>query len=355
MCFNLFSQPLQSGALEDERPVKEKEKDYRFEEIVAAADAVTWVEKDTYRRFPIFDQNGSYSCVAQTLAKVLGVMHQVNEGEWIKFSPGFIYQLRFNRPNGGMAGIDAWEIVRKNGALLDEFFRSDKKTEAQLDGYQVKNYEKDVASIFKIKNYVVLPTQDIDTIASVIQKTNKAVMVWFYFTISEWKRSVPVILNHSLSRFASTTARHSVTAVDYTLYKGKKALIIDDSWGLNTGINGQRIITEDFFKERNFFAAYPINFVFGEETTPKPKYEFNNNLQYGLLENPEVVKLQDVLKWFGYFPLNVTSTGNYYSITAKAVLDWQIKYNVDTLEELERLRGHYFGVKSRTKMNELLS
>lgn len=344
-----------TGALLDTRPEKEKEKDYKFEEIVAGVAPVEWKEKpqSEWRKFPIFDQDGSYTCVAMTLAKTLGIMHQVNEGEWITFSPGYIYQQRFNRPGGGMAGVDAWEIARKNGALIEDLFPSQKKRDPEIDAYQVKDYEKEVARVFKVKNYVVLPTKNIDTIASVIQKTNKGVMVWFYFTIREWKRSVPVIQNHGLSLYALNTARHSVTAVDFTIYNGKKALIIDDSWGLDSGIGGQRIITEDFFKERNFFAAYPINFVFQEgEEDNKPTFTFDKDLTFGI-RDPDVVNLQNALKWLGLFPSNVSSTGYYYSITAKAVYDFQVKYKVADMVELNALQGKRVGSKTRAKLNEI--
>ena len=355
MCFNFFKKDTVGGALLDDRLKEEKEKDYKFEEIVAETDSVIWKGKSEYRRFPIFDQNNSYTCVAMTLAKVLGIMHQINEGEWITFSPGYFYQQRANRPRGGMSGIDAWNIARKNGALIEDLFPSQKKTDTQIDTYEIKDYEKDLAQVFKVKNYIILPTKDIDTIASVIQKTGKGVMVWFYFSLKEWKKIVPIVYSHSLTPYSITALRHSVTAVDYTLYNGKKALIIDDSWGFGSGMNGQRIITEDFFKERNFFASYPINFVFQEEEGEKPKHQFNRNLEYGILKDPDVVALQNCLKWEGLFPLNTTSTGNYYSITAKAVLDFWKKYNIATQHEIVLLKGRRVGAKTRTKLNELFS
>jgi len=354
--FNLFKRQKGTGALIDTRPQEEREKDFKFEEIVASADPVNWVEKtqSEWRKFPIFDQNGSNACVAFSLSKILGIMHQVNEGEWIDFSPGFIYQQRANKPGSGMGGVDAWEIVRKNGALLDVFFPSQGKNDDYLDSYQVKDYERQIASIFKISNYVVLPIKDIDTIASTIQKTGKAVMVWYWWNYDEWDINVPTIKYPDLIK-ETAAGRHSVSAVDFTLYQGKKALIIEDSWGKNYGINGQRIITEDFHSQRNFFAAYPINFQFEVSTTVKPSYTFNNDLKYGMTNNSEVKILQDALKYFGFFPINTDSTGNYFGLTAKAVYNWQVKYQVAPIEELNVLQGKVFGPASRAKMNELLN
>ncbi len=244
----MFKTKKGTGALLDNRPSEEKQKDYLWKEIVANPEPVNWQEKSQWRKFPIYDQNGSSSCVAFSLAKILGIMHQVNEGEWIDFSPGFIYQQRSNKPSAGMAGIDAWEIVRKNGALLESFFPSQGKDDHYFDTYPVKNYEKEIASVFKISNYVILPTKDIDTIASTIQKTNKGVMVWYYWTYDEWDRDLPIIKDYSLD--STSACRHSVVAVDYILTNGKKCLIIDDSWGCFD--KGTEILTKEgwkFFKD----------------------------------------------------------------------------------------------------------
>jgi len=341
------------GALIDTRPIEEKQKDYLFSEIVSGVEPVNWIEKKEWRKFPVFNQNSSGACVAFSLAKILGVMHQANEGEWVTFSPGFIYQQRANKPSGGMGGVDAWEIVRKNGALLEELFPSQNKTDAELDAVQVKAYEQQVASVFKIGNYVILPNGDIDTIASVIQKTGKAVMVWYFWNVDEYNRPEPIIEDLSLSP-QTAQGRHSVSAVDFTLKDGKKYLVIDDSWGVDTGINGQRLISEDFHKARNFFAAYPINFQFDVSTTVKPSYTFTRTLYYGMQNDPDVKALQDALKYFGTFPTNTESTGNYFGVTSKAVYDWQVKYQVAPQEELNSLQGRVFGPKSIQKMNELL-
>jgi hypothetical protein len=341
------------GALIDTRPVEEKQKDYLFSEIVAGVEPVNWVEKKEWRRFPVFNQDGSSGCVAFSLAKILGVMHQVNEGEWVTFSPGFIYQQRANKPQPGMIGVDAFEIVRKNGALLEELFPSQNKSDEELDSYQVKNYEKEIAAVFGIDNYVILPTRDIDTIASVIQKTGKAVMAWYFWNVDEYNRPEPIIQDFGLTP-SLAQGRHSVSVVDFTLKDGKKYLVIDDSWGVNTGINGQRLISEDFHRARNFFAAYPINFRFDVYTAVKPSYVFTKNLYYGTKNDPDVKALQDALKYFGTFPINAESTGSYFGLTAKAVYDWQTKYKIASQDEIDALGGKVFGPKSIKVMNELL-
>lgn len=368
-----------SGALIDTRGDAEKENDYQFGEIVAATNPVNWVEKpqSAWRRFPIFNQDGSGSCVAQTLAKLLGILYWLKNQLYVHFSATHIYQRRANKPSGGMAGVDAFNIASK-GATLEELVPSQNMTDPQMDGTEIPQYKQDVGSVFKMGNYVSLPIKDIDTIASVIQTTDKGVMVWFYFEHREWT-DVPQVLNPNLDLRAASTSRHSVTAVDFTLYQGKKALIIEDSWGPGHGMGGQRIITEDFFRVRNWFAAYPISFAFEDQTQPqpqpspgpaKPKYTFTKPLEFipwdsaknqpanvALHENQkaDVVALQNILKYEGHFPSNVSSTGYYGSITAKAIDNFQRAHQVAPLSELDSLRGRRVGPKTIKVLNEIYS
>ena len=306
------------GALIDTRTEEQKEKDYKFGEIVSSIEPVNWIEKpqSSWRKFPIFNQNGSGSCVAQTLRKLYGVYLWLKTNYYVDISASHIYQRRANKPAPGMGGTDVFTIGQQ-GTTLNSFASSDNMTDAQMDNVSVNDFMIKVGQVFKLGKYVVVSPTDIDTIASIIQATGKAVMVWFYFTYKEWG-NIPEILNPNLDRFAQSTLRHSVAAVDFTLINGKKALIIDDSWGLSQAMNGQRVITEDFFNARNFFAAHFQNFAF-EEVVSKPHY------------NGTIVSLQDCLKAEGLFPTNVSSTGVYGSITIKAVNAFQVKYGLDPI------------------------
>lgn len=318
MINNIFRKQKGTGALEDLRPFTEKEKDYEFKEMVTSAEPVNWVEKNSWRTFPIYDQNGSGSCVAQTVAKMLGVMYWLLNNEYVHFSATHVYQRRDNKPKGGMEGVNALDIARE-GVTLEDLVVSQKMTDEQMDSVKIPEYKAKVGEIFKVGNYVTLPTKDIDTIASVIQKTGKPVMVWFYFNHDEWTKE-PTIKRY-LEVYGSKTSRHSVTAVDFFLKNGKKYLVIDDSWGTSYGEKGQRFISEDFFKVRNFFAAYFINFKFDEVVIPDlPK--ITKDLQLGM-NDPEVKILQDKLKVKGFFPTNIESTGYFGAITKKAVQQFQ--------------------------------
>jgi len=324
----------------DERSPAEKAKDYRLEEIVASVNPVTWVEKprEQWRKFPIFNQNGSGSCVAQTLAKLMGILYFLLNGDYVHFSATHIYQRRNNKPQSGMGGTDAFDIARE-GVTLEVLVPSQNMTDEQMDKVIVEDYKDQVGKIFKIPKYVMLPVKNLETAASVIQTTGKGVMTWFCFIIKEWTE-LPKIIDESLKETDERALRHSIAAVDFTLLGksnmpknkevwGKKAVIVDDSWGTSYGVAGQRIITEDFYAKRNFFAAYPLNFVFKEAADPnKPHYTFTKELRFSttFFTDKDVFALQNILKYEGVFPVNVDSTGYYGAITAKGVGEYKKKY-----------------------------
>lgn len=342
-----------TGANVDTRTEDEKLKDFTFEEFVAAANPVDWQPKteSEWRKFPIFNQNGSGSCVAQTMAKLMGILYWLKNQVYVHFSATHIYQRRSNRPGTGMQGVDAFNVARE-GVTLEDLVPSQGLTDYQMDGVQIPQYKKEVGEVFKIGNFVILPTKDIDTIASVIQTTGKAVMIWLYWKVNEWT-NVPEIKYPDLE--FKTADKHSITATDFFLRDGKKCLLIEDSWGQGYGYSGRRIITEDFFKIRNFFAAYPVCFKFDDtQTSEKPKHTFTITLKFGD-KNEYVIWLQDILKYEGLFPSNVDSTGLYGAATAKGVMEFQTKYKVATPDEIAELQGRSAGPKTIAKLNELYS
>jgi len=325
-----WKKKFKNGANRDTRSATAQAKDYFLNEIVKSPEPVNWVEKpqNTWRNFELRNQDGSGSCVAQTVAKMLGICHYLNKGYFPTLSASYVYQKRSNKGTEGMMGVDAWEIARKYGSILEENMPSQNLSEIKINEVELKPVYEHIGQAFAVSNYVQL-TPNIEEIASVIQKTSKPVMVWFSFDYDEWT-DIPTI-KRNWGKY-----NHSVTAVDYTLYKGKKALIIEDSWGSwssDLGKKGQRIITEDFMP-RCWFAAYPINFKYEEQKTDKPKFDGS------------VKSLQDILKYEGFFPKNVESTGVFGSITRTALIKFQQKYNI------EPALGN-FGPITKQKLSEI--
>jgi len=252
-----------------------------------------------------------------------------------------------------MIGANAFEIMQK-GVAPSAFAPDERMSDSEMDALTVSPFAAHVGEAFAIGNYLTVKAGDIDLIASIIQETGKAVMVWFYFEYAEWTER-PTIKNPKLDLYAGATCRHSVAAVDFTLTEdGKKALVIDDSWGPTAGNGaGQRVIDEDFFRARNWFTAHFMNFAYENgEMTGKPKHQFLKDLEFSAVfkTDDEVVALQDCLKWEGLFPANVESSGYFGQITKKAVEGFQQKYDIARKGDAGFGR---VGPKTRAKLNQI--
>lgn len=348
------------GALPDPRPAEEKAQDYEAREIAMFA-PVVWYEKkpSEWRSFPIRDQDGSSSCVGHGVAKALGIENLNEEGWFAELSPRDVYTRRAN-PGEGMWLPDAMEIASKHGCTLEYLMPSNKKNEVQMNDKSDYAVSKDqIALVFKAKNYVQFNAPySIDEIASIVDRQRKGIVICFRFDYDEWTNKPKRKSTSNLS------LGHCVTVVDYTLDGSDKCLVVEDSWGAKTAINGRRLITEDFLKNRCFFAGYFVdlnnNWRDAAQKPPRPKVQFGKDLKFGM-QDPQVAMLQDVLKYEELFPVEQPSTGYYGAITAKGVLAWQLRYNIDGVRadlmgtpiELTALGGKVFGPKSRARANEL--
>lgn len=340
------------GVIDDPRPKQQREfEDIPIKELVGALDTVEWREKSAseLRRFPDQDQAGQSSCVANSGRKALRVMHIVNNRLDLDHSSAHIYRRRANYPLPGMWRGDLYNIMAQ-GTTLNALLPSDGLTEEQVNATKLQPYQEEVGKLFKIGGGIVLPAGDIDAVASVIQKTGKAVPLFYFFNSTEWSREIPILLDYSLRYADDRALRHAVTAVDFTLKGGKKALLIEDS--AHFGGLTRRFITEEFHRDRNADASYPMNFVFDKQTEKqKPQHAFVVQVAFGEY-SPEVTWLQKCLQYEGLFPINVTPTTYYGPLTAQGVLAFQQKYKVAPAAELEDLGGRTLGPKTRDALNE---
>ncbi len=318
---------IYNGIVLDTREQFEKDKDYLIKEIVASVSPVIWKEKrdGDWREFPSQNQGYANSCVANTARKLLRIIMWLRTGKDIDFSDAHIYGRRLNKPNGGMGGIDVFEIM-KQGVTLYAMMPSEGKNDAQIDAMVPTDFDKEIAAAFKLGSYIQHDAGDFETVASTIQATGKGVMVWFYFTHYEWSKKFPEVIDPNLNLYAESTSRHSVTAVDFGLINGKKYIKIEDS--AHFGGLDERWISEEFFKARNFFSGYGIQFKY--ETSKVPEGKITKTLKFGMTD-PEVIILQDKLRALGFFPSNADSTGYFGGVTLKALKNFQLdrKLKVD--------------------------
>lgn len=337
---------------EDARDEVAKGQDYQASEIMDFSRGALFTEKEpkNWRKFPIRSQNGSGTCVAQTGAKLLGVDNFIEEKKYIEFSALDIYDRRFNKPDSGMAGIDALTIMSKYGACFQNELWDQDITEEQANA-PVKRTPDMLRQALKYRGggYVQIPL-NVNAIASFIEQTNKAVMLFVKFDLKEWA-DVPTVLSDS------PMCRHAIPGVDFTLYRGDRCIVIDDSWGKFNAWNGQRLLTEQFIKERVYFAGALLNLknddgAVSDIRNKRPHVRFMRPLAFGAV-GPDVVALQDMLKFENLFPINTVSTGKFLQITAKAVKAWQIKNGIMDFANQNDMRKISFGPKSIQLANSI--
>lgn len=323
----------------DTRSEDEKAKDFQHAEIASGA-VVSYQEREP-KHFLIFNQDGSSSCVANAVAKVLGIDEMYEGRPFVDLSRRDIYTRRTNIGEG-MFLPEALSIATKHGATLESLVTSESKNETDMNKKDDITPETDAIALkYRANGYVALPI-NIDSIASIIQQ-GKAVLLGFRFDIDEWTNFPTVNPN------SKQTVGHGVAGVDNVLKDGKKYIIIDDSWSPHYGIVGQRYISEEFLKAHCFYAGYTLNLIL-EPSPVLPKYHFtkilvmSKTVRYG---DKDVIALQDALKALGFFPKNIESTGYFGAITKKAVQDFQKAHNI--------MQTGNFGVLTMAEMNKVLN
>src|SRR3990167_3121536 len=107
---------MYTGLNLDERSEEEKAKDYKQQEILASAQPVIWQEREP-REFPVFNQGFTFTCVANAVAKLLGISLWLKDKTFAVFSRSHIYQRRSNKPSAGMNGGDAFNIAKQGVTL----------------------------------------------------------------------------------------------------------------------------------------------------------------------------------------------------------------------------------------------
>jgi hypothetical protein len=298
-----------NGIAPDPRTEDQKELDYKYEDLARGDVPLNWIEYDekNLKSYPIQNQDGSLSCVAQGTSKILA-MHEIKEGRgYTQLCPKFIYTRRQNYPDGGMWLPNALDIACKYGACEELLQPCDMKGEAFMNNKDELGSLVENAKNFKGKYYFQI-TGGITKIAEVMEQ-GYGVLLGFRFDYDEWT-DVPVL--HADSK---QSLGHGVAAVDYCLYNGQKALLIEDSWGPGHGKGGRRIITEDFLNARCFYAGY---------ITSLPNYVFTKTLRFGS-RGLDVKMLQQKLNEQGFI---LTVDGKFGPMTKLAVEKFQLHHHL---------------------------
>lgn len=329
---------------------------YQIQELVAGYAAINFSETDPtrWKVYPKRNQSVSNTCVAQTIAKMGGILREQKSGQFVEYSATPTYQSRVNKGTAGMVGTDALDLWRKNGLTLEALVQSQGMSDAQVEAEQVNDYEKEVAGISKLDAYILLPVRDFDLAVSTMLATGKPLMVWHQWDYAEWDTQIPTVKSAKQIGLGAFEGHHSTTLTpNIGIYQGKVGATTEDSWGkVGIGGMGVRWLTREFYNARNTFAAYPTTFkTYGDMgiDPAKPAWRFTRNLPYGLKLDADVKKLQDILKYENLYPANFDSTGNYLEVTRKGVLAWQIKHGVPT----DGVEGKIVGPKTIAALNDI--
>ena len=290
---------------------------WSIDEVLAESAVVNWQKKTMSGLvdYPIWNQAGSSACVAFSKAKQISIRVLQMTGVWIDFSPASIYQLRANKPGGGMNIANANEIVNKTGVTLEALMKSQNLSEAQINTIKRTPVANLVANAFAeaVVRYLYVPV-DIDRIAQTIE-SGKAVSLLIYATADEYSRLRPVVINQNLT-YEQAPIRHEIDGVDYFLdHNGVKIIYINDS--AHFGGLPVREFTADFLHKRCILADALDIFTFEPDlVVSKPSY------------TDSIVSLQQCLRYDGSFPNDVDFIENFGPVTKEAVMKFQRKYNL---------------------------
>lgn len=341
---NFFTKNINYKGATDNLTLSDKLKLWNYNEVASGGELV--FEERSPKFYSVRNQFTSYSCVAQTIAKMVEILDDKNIDQ---YSAMEVYRARVNYPTAGCVGDDVLKRTCEMGISKESKIPSQNLNESQMNAYPYPTQKY----INKPLNFLAV-NPNFYTVASAI-KDYKCAMIWVRCRGDNYKL-VPTV------GVDSDSFRHSITAVDYIKKDGVEYIIVEDSWGTfasyprsNTGIesilkDGQRAFTKEFFDKHVFYARVLVGFNYDTEIRLDTKYIFTKVMEINY-KNNDVKELQDRLKKEGLFPSNLTSTGFYGNITAQAVLAYQIKNNVAPLNELNLLKGRRVGDKTLAALN----
>jgi len=296
------------------------------------------------------------SCVFHARAKMAGILHEQQRGEFIEFSAAD-YNKRSNKPAEGAYPVEALDLLRKEGIGLEVLEISNNVSADELKAVVQSGFDKQVAGLSLLDAFYSLPAYDFDTIISTLHATGKPIPLGFFATVSEWNRDVPTIIDAGLF-LENASVRHEVCATpNFGIWNGQEGFTIEDSWG-TTGINGTgvRFITREFFSKRNYIPGLVPTSFKGYSVIDikpvRPKVLLERDLEKGMT-GEDVRALQAVYKYEGLFPANHSGSDYFGEITERCTKDYQARYGIIS-EGTPSTSGYgRVGPKTRAHINKL--
>lgn len=326
-------------------------RDFMWDEVGGATTApFDWnkgfdIEKKLGVKLVVKDQGASFSCGGQAWAYLAEVLEALATGSYEPRSAKYMY-AQTCVPGGGSRGRDNAEVFVTQGvsreSVLTSYFNGAPPSESFMQrSVDITDIVRVNANLTKASAYAQTGT-DIESIASAIENNFGAVIGVDGSNNGTWASVFPSIPK-------TIEWRHWVYAGKAKMINGNKHIGICNSWGSDVGEAGWQWLGEAYFK-KNIWSGW--THVFAPTLPDTFNYNFLKDIKYGQ-NNMEVAALQDALRADGEFPETVQSSGYYGLITARAVLAFQTKYQIDSMSELIKLNGKSVGPKTRQKLNQL--
>jgi len=303
-------------------------------------------------QIPNKNQNGSGSCGGQAWSYYGATLEALATKSYEERSAKFIYSQTFVPiPGGGSTGRDNCDLVIKQGfgleSLTPSYENGQPPSEAFMERKQDVTLEaKEKALLSRALSYASV-SANIDVVAQAIQYNHGAIILITGTNNGTWSTQAPVPPTDG-----SKTWNHWLYCSRVGHYNGKKAIGVINSWGENVGTNGRQWITEDYFNAR--VNGMPcISSLWTLLYNDKPvdnsfTHNFATDIRIGATGS-EVIALQKALQITGDYPMSVPITGNYYNITAAAVLKFQIKSGIYPPNQ------NSVGPKTRAALNQIFN
>lgn len=347
-------------------------KDYR--DIPAKAVLAAEPLPDSYfvdiAQVPIWNQRKIGACVGHAHAKYVQVLNKLETGAIDAVSPRYIYALA--KANDGYSDEGTYprvaaKMVKDHGAALESVVPNDTLLSHADYIYnavqsKVPGLDTDASKKYAIKGYAFVNMQNEDEIKRAIMQGNGVSILlqlgkeWWSGTdgVASWQPDKILPLRPP----AEIVSGHQVFLYGFDHDNGRTRFHIINSWSDQWGNGGKGYFFYDEYKtnliEGITFVDLPNDWLDEVHQLPvKPAYTFWWNLKYGMRLSKDVMELQNILKYEGFLPAYIPSTGNYLTMTAEAVLKFQKKYAIDTDANLDALAGKQVGPKTRAKLNEL--
>lgn len=332
-------QPVLHDAIPDPRPSLEKSLDYKYrEDILLGRGPVN----KRISKLPIkpYNQDSTSACGAFSASHA----RLLTQGE--STYPPYWYRARSNYNGKGMYLRDVLKLAAFADSVPAPTEQPDKLTEGwvnNLIGIDLyNNLRKESYEYVQIKPY------DAEAVFDSVSSGNPTV-IGFYCTANEWDSEM--VPKDSVTELTAPV-RHFVVCLPNSNHflDGHEWVSVVDS-APNKG-HFLRHIRKDFLTKRMYLGG---GFYYKKKTKMSKKITVpENRCEYGQ-RNSNVEALQRFLFELGLI-LKEHQTGYYGNITAKAVLDWQLK-NISggNVTELNRLKGRYWGPLSIQSAKNLYS